>query len=169
MKIRRKRMLLILGVFLFLLALKIPLFQAQLSTCDHLADPGFWPTKDGEARSDYVGSNVCASCHVAKAASKKQHRWISSCTLQRVRGLAAHSDMNFKVRTTSTKSKRCRRTRSACSGRCQHDEFDEFARLNPDRPSADDRAFCTPNPTIIVVNSATNMRVEESRCCNEAR
>jgi hypothetical protein len=26
-----------------------------------------------------------------------------------------------------------------------------FARLNPDRPSADDRASCTPNHTIIVV------------------
>jgi hypothetical protein len=44
-----------------------------------------------------------------------------------------------------------------------------FARLNPDRPSTDDRASCTPNHTIIVVNNATNMRIEESRCCNEAR
>lgn len=35
---------------------------AQLSTTDHLADPGFWPTKT-LPRNEYVGPNACASCH----------------------------------------------------------------------------------------------------------
>lgn len=40
-----------------------PVLQAQLSTPDHLADPGFWPSKPGYPRSEYVGSDACASCH----------------------------------------------------------------------------------------------------------
>jgi hypothetical protein len=99
MKIRRKRMLLILGVFLFLLALKIPLLQAQLSTSDYLAHPGFWPTKDGEARSDYVGLECMRVLPCGKSGVKKttpMDQFLQPC--QRVRGLAAHSDMNFKVR-----------------------------------------------------------------------
>jgi hypothetical protein len=48
----------------------VPLF-AQLSTTDHLAEPGFWPTQNGTSRSEYVGSDACASCHAAKVASQK--------------------------------------------------------------------------------------------------
>jgi hypothetical protein len=44
---------------------------AQLSTDDHLADPGFWPTQKGVARSEYVGAAACASCHPSKAAEQK--------------------------------------------------------------------------------------------------
>jgi Cytochrome c554 and c-prime len=39
------------------------LLRAQLSTQDHIADPGFWPTKPGYPRADYLGSEACASCH----------------------------------------------------------------------------------------------------------
>jgi hypothetical protein len=39
------------------------ILRAQLSTTDHLADPGFWPTKQNLPRSTYVGSKACASCH----------------------------------------------------------------------------------------------------------
>ncbi len=45
--------------------------SAQLSTSDHLADPGFWPTQNGSARSDFVGAQVCATCHAGKVASQK--------------------------------------------------------------------------------------------------
>jgi hypothetical protein len=76
-----------------------------------LANPGFWPTKDGEVRSDYVGSNVCASCHAAKAASQKTTPMDQSLhTASESEVLHAHSDMNFKVRNykykieTSTKA-----------------------------------------------------------------
>ena len=43
----------------------------QLSTLDHLAEPGFWPTQHGTSRSEYVGSDACSSCHTAKVASQK--------------------------------------------------------------------------------------------------
>lgn len=43
----------------------------QLSTLDHLAEPGFWPTQHGASRSEYVGSDACAACHAAKVASQK--------------------------------------------------------------------------------------------------
>jgi hypothetical protein len=99
MKFRRKGMVLRLGVFLFLLGPKIPLLQAQLSTSDHLADPGFWPTKDGEARSDYVGPSVCASCHEAKAASQKTTPMAQSLhAASESEVLHAHPGMNFSVR-----------------------------------------------------------------------
>jgi hypothetical protein len=91
-------MLLILGVFLFLLALEIPLLQPNSQLLIIWPIRVFGRPKMEKPAAIMWGSNVCASCHAAKAASKKQHRWISSCTLQRVRGLAAHSDMNFKVR-----------------------------------------------------------------------
>jgi hypothetical protein len=48
----------------------VPLL-GQLSTLDHLAEPGFWPTQPGASRGEYVGSDACASCHAAKAASQK--------------------------------------------------------------------------------------------------
>jgi hypothetical protein len=43
----------------------------QLSTPDHLAEPGFWPTQHGASRSEYVGSDACAACHAAKVASQQ--------------------------------------------------------------------------------------------------
>jgi cytochrome c554/c'-like protein len=50
------------GLLAFCLAVP-PLLHSQLSTEDHLNDPGFWPTKPGYPRSEYVGSAVCANCH----------------------------------------------------------------------------------------------------------
>src|SRR5271156_4128633 len=59
------------GLFiLFVLTAAAPWLRAQLSTEDHLADPGFWPTQAGPARNDYVGPAGCAPCHSAKAASQ---------------------------------------------------------------------------------------------------
>lgn len=48
-----------------------PSVFGQLSTQDHLAEPGFWPTRPGASRSDYVGRDACASCHAAKVAAQK--------------------------------------------------------------------------------------------------
>jgi hypothetical protein len=36
---------------------------AQLSTSDHLQDPGFWPTKLFDSTADFAGSQACAQCH----------------------------------------------------------------------------------------------------------
>jgi hypothetical protein len=44
----------------------------QLSTEDHLAEPGFWPTQDNASRDNFVGTDTCARCHGVKAASQKK-------------------------------------------------------------------------------------------------
>jgi hypothetical protein len=47
-----------------------PLLRAQLSTDDHLADPGFWPTQSAATRKGYVGAATCAQCHAAIVATQ---------------------------------------------------------------------------------------------------
>lgn len=44
---------------------------AQLSTDDHLAEPGFWPTQSASSRKDFVGSASCAPCHGKIVASQR--------------------------------------------------------------------------------------------------
>jgi hypothetical protein len=46
--------------------------HAQLSTEDHLAEPGFWPTQDIASRDGFAGSDACARCHSAKVATQKE-------------------------------------------------------------------------------------------------
>ena len=58
------------GLLFFWSQASISLF-GQLSTLDHLAEPGFWPTQHAPSRSEYVGSDACSSCHAAKVASQK--------------------------------------------------------------------------------------------------
>src|SRR5690242_19490826 len=64
---RLVRMTLIVG----LLLLQAPALLGQLSTEDHLADPGFWPTQDATSRSEFTGPTACASCHLTKFQSAK--------------------------------------------------------------------------------------------------
>ena len=59
----------VLAAFVFH-ALLLPSLFAQLSTPDHLADSGFWPTQNSVSRDDYVGSQMCASCHANKFATQ---------------------------------------------------------------------------------------------------
>ena len=42
----------------------------QLSTGDHLAEPGFWPTQSQPSREDFAGTEACARCHAAKTATQ---------------------------------------------------------------------------------------------------
>ena len=35
----------------------------QLSTEDHVAEPGFWPTKGQQSMGDFAGKESCARCH----------------------------------------------------------------------------------------------------------
>jgi Cytochrome c554 and c-prime len=37
--------------------------RAQLSTADHLSEPGFWPTQNATSLSEFAGASACASCH----------------------------------------------------------------------------------------------------------
>jgi Cytochrome c554 and c-prime len=58
-------------LFLLLLSLGTPpKLHAQLSTEDHLADPGFWPTQTAQSREAFLGPSGCQSCHAQKVASQ---------------------------------------------------------------------------------------------------
>jgi len=52
------------------LGLLLPVARAQLSTPDHLQDPGFWPTQPGASRGDYTGPEACRQCHAEKFADQ---------------------------------------------------------------------------------------------------
>ena len=58
---------------LFIFFFLAPVFRvtAQLSTSDHLAEPGFWPTQSAPYRKDFVGAETCATCHATIFASQK--------------------------------------------------------------------------------------------------
>jgi Cytochrome c554 and c-prime len=59
------------GIAVFALYLgSLPLF-AQYPTEYHVAAPGFWPTKSAAPGDEYVGSQVCSSCHAGKFRSQK--------------------------------------------------------------------------------------------------
>ncbi len=59
---------------LLVMALAVQTIAAvgQLSTQDHVAAPGFWPTKSQPSRKDYAGPEACARCHAAKSAAQKE-------------------------------------------------------------------------------------------------
>lgn len=46
--------------------------QGQLSTNDHLAEPGFWPTKRWKSGTEYAGEAACAQCHQKIAAKQSK-------------------------------------------------------------------------------------------------
>jgi hypothetical protein len=65
------RGLCLLGLLLELCS-HTPRALGQLSTEDHLAEPGFWPTKDQDSREAFLGTEACARCHGAKVSSQKE-------------------------------------------------------------------------------------------------
>src|ERR1700682_2089811 len=86
------------GLFLLLWPLRSPLLHAQLSTTDHLAEPGFWPTQNATSRRDYVGSVACASCHATIVASQKATPMAGTALRADDAGiLHSHPQMNFAV------------------------------------------------------------------------
>jgi hypothetical protein len=58
----------ILLSFVFRSALPV---NAQLSTKDHLAEPGWWPSQTSRSLDEYTGSSACAKCHKQKAADQR--------------------------------------------------------------------------------------------------
>jgi len=60
-----------LGILLAV-SFHIPLAFGQLSTEDHLAEPGFWPTQDSPSRDNFTGTESCARCHAYKVAAQKK-------------------------------------------------------------------------------------------------
>ena len=89
---------LLAGSVLLLLWRDAPLLWAQLSTTDHLSEAGFWPTRPGSSRGDFVGPAVCATCHAAKAASQ-QTTPMAKTVMQADNSevLRSHTKMNFAV------------------------------------------------------------------------
>ena len=57
-------------LWILTLGLLAPALRAQLSTEDHLQDPGFWPTQPAESRSGYTGPEACRQCHAEKFADQ---------------------------------------------------------------------------------------------------
>jgi hypothetical protein len=57
-------------LWFFTLAVLTPWVRAQLSTEDHLADPGFWPTQSGVSRNDFTSPEACRECHEKKFADQ---------------------------------------------------------------------------------------------------
>jgi hypothetical protein len=88
----------VIAVFLGLTSgiLFCPVLRAQLSTPDHLSDPGFWPTKPGYSRSEYAGPEACAGCH--KAIYSTQIDTSMALTASHAPAskiLASHSNLKF--------------------------------------------------------------------------
>jgi hypothetical protein len=47
------------------------LLRAQLSTYDHLTEPGWWPRREPTSSKEFVGNAACATCHATITASQK--------------------------------------------------------------------------------------------------
>jgi len=73
------------------------LVRAQLSTDDHLAEPGWWPRRTPDALNEFTGSAACAKCHARKAAGQEATPmagtliWAADADV-----LHAHSELTFR-------------------------------------------------------------------------
>jgi hypothetical protein len=81
-----------------LLLLSLPkVGQAQLSTAEHLAKPGYWPTKVNRSTEEFVGSPVCAKCHtqIAKVQeTTRMARTLASASASEP--LRSHPSLSFR-------------------------------------------------------------------------
>jgi hypothetical protein len=86
-----------LAILLFVVPGAYLLVRAQLSTDDHLAEPGWWPRRIPDALNEFTGSATCAKCHAKKAAS--QEATPMAGTLIRAADadvLHAHTELTFR-------------------------------------------------------------------------
>jgi hypothetical protein len=83
---------------LFLVTSRFPFaVRAQLSTDDHLAEPGWWPRQTSRSQDDYVGSPACAKCHKTKAAEQKNTPMARTLMRAEDAGtLQSHSQLVFR-------------------------------------------------------------------------
>jgi hypothetical protein len=73
-----------------------PSTLAQLSTEDHVADPGFWPTQSSGPQKLYTGGAVCASCHAGIAATQLATPMANAALFTRASGiLNSHPTLKF--------------------------------------------------------------------------
>jgi hypothetical protein len=70
----------------------------QLSTADHLTEPGFWPTQDQPSRAEFVGTAACSRCHASMTASQVETpmaRNMAPAATAQI--LQTHRALNFAV------------------------------------------------------------------------
>ena len=83
-------------VAFFLAIVPVPC-PAQLSTDDHLAEPGWWPRRKVTNLKEFAGNAACAKCHSRITAS--QEATPMARTLMRAANadvLHSHSDLSFR-------------------------------------------------------------------------
>ena len=81
----------------FLLAFAPLPCRGQLSTDDHLSEPGWWPRRKPANLNEFAGNAACAKCHSRIAASQKTTAMAR--TLMRAADaevLHSHSDLAFR-------------------------------------------------------------------------
>ena len=86
-------------------AASLPL-GAQLSTDDHLAEPGWWPRRVPSSRTEFVGTATCAKCHAKIAATQAATPMAN--TLIRAEAaddLQSRSDLTFRNKNYGYKIK----------------------------------------------------------------
>lgn len=72
--------------------------MAQLSTEDHLTEPGFWPTQNHASRDGFIGPDSCAPCHAAKLATQRETPMARTAMLAALADiLHSHAALSFNV------------------------------------------------------------------------
>jgi cytochrome c554/c'-like protein len=72
---------------LFFLSLAPVPLRSQLSTDDHLAEPGWWPRREPSSLKEFAGTAACAKCHSRITASQE------TTPMARTLMLAANADV----------------------------------------------------------------------------
>ena len=78
----------------------------QMSTEDHLKQPGWWPRKGDASRNDYVGAAACAECHQTEAIGQGQHSMAHTSMPADQSSILKNSDAQFKLGQYSYKISR---------------------------------------------------------------
>lgn len=74
-----------------------PFVRAQLSTYDHLTEPGWWPQREPTSRKDFAGNAACAKCHATITASQEATRMAHTLMPAAAADvLHARSDLSFR-------------------------------------------------------------------------
>jgi hypothetical protein len=85
-------------IIVFGMLLQVSAVLGQLSTQDHLADPGFWPTQSARSRGEFTGPQTCASCHASKFASAQLTPMGSGAMIAATaQVLTSHPHLSFDV------------------------------------------------------------------------
>ena len=79
------------------LVVNVPSIAGQLSTEDHLAEPGFWPRQSHTSNDVFVGSRACARCHASMVTSQELTPMAQTAMPAAVADiLHSHPDLSFR-------------------------------------------------------------------------